>query len=91
MKDFPTNKLAKYKYCFRKGFGTQDCLLLMIEKLWKIQNNKQVFAAVFTDLSKTFDCASYELLIAKLNAYGIDKMFLNFILAYFNNRKQKQR
>ena len=44
---------------------------------------------VLTDLSKAFDCILHEMLIAKLNAYGSDIKSLNFILAYFNNRKQK--
>ena len=34
---------------------------------------------------------SHELLIAKLNAYGFDIKSLNFILAYFTNRKQKTK
>ena len=33
----------------------------------------------------------HELLIAKLNAYGFDIKSLNFILAYFTNRKQKPK
>ena len=63
----------------------------MIEKLRKIQDNKGVFAAVFSDLSKTFDCISHELLISKLNAYGFDIKSLNFILTYFTCRKQKAK
>ena len=63
----------------------------MIKKLRKIRDNKGVFAAVFADLSKAFDCISYELLIAKLNACGFDIKPLNFILAYFTNRKQKTK
>ena len=63
----------------------------MIEKLRKIRDNKGVFAAVFTDLSKAFDCISYELLIAKLNAYGFDIKPLNFILVYFTNWKQEAK
>ena len=63
----------------------------MIEKLRKIRDNKGAFAATFTDLSKLFDCISYELLIAKLNAYGFDIKSLNFILVYFTNRKQKTK
>ena len=54
-----------------KGLG-QYCLLVMIEKLRKIRDNKGVFAAVFTDLLKAFDCISHAFLIAKLNAYGFD-------------------
>ena len=87
MNNFFINKLSRYQSGFRKGFGTQHCLLLMIEKLRKIRDNK----GVFTDLSKAFDCISHELLIAKLNAYRFDIKSLNFILAYFPNRKQKTK
>ena len=89
--NFFINKLSKYQCGFRKGLGTQHCLLVMIEKLREIQDNKGVFAAVFTDLSEAFHCISHELLITKLNAYGFDIESLNFILACFTNRKQKTK
>ena len=59
MNNFFTNKLSKYQCGSRKGFGTQHCLLVMIEKRRKIRDNKEVFAAVLTDLSKAFDCISH--------------------------------
>ena len=63
----------------------------MIEKLRKIQNNKEDFVGVFTDLSKAFDCISDKLLIAKLNEYGFDIKSLDFVLSYFINWKQNTK
>ena len=83
--------LSKFQCGFRKGFSTQHCLLVMIEKLRKIRDEKGVFAAVLTDLSKAFDCIPHQLLIAKLSAYGFDMKSIAFISAYLKNRKQKTK
>ena len=48
----------------------------------KIRDNKGVFAAAPTDLSKAFGCIPQGLLIAKLNALGFNKNSLSFISAY---------
>ena len=63
----------------------------MIEKLTKIRDKKSIFAAVQIDLSKTFDYTPYNLLIAKVSAYGFDRKPLIFILPYLKSRKQKTR
>ena len=63
----------------------------MMEKLRKIENNKEDFAAMFTDLSKAFDCISDELLITKLNECGLDVKSLDFILSYFISWKQNTK
>ena len=72
---------------FRKGYNTQHCLTILIEN-WKaaIDNNKNA-GAVLTDLSKAFDSLNHELLLAKLDAYGVDEPSLNFIHSYLVNRK----
>ena len=54
MNDFFINKLSKYQCGFRKAIGTEHYFLVMIEKLWKIRENKGVFAVVSTDLSLYF-------------------------------------
>ena len=68
--------LSKFQCGFQKGFSTQHCLLVMIEKLRKIRDEKGVFAAVLTDLSKSFDCIPHQLLIAKLSTYDFDMKLL---------------
>ena len=58
------NILSKFQCGFRKGFSTQHCLLLMIEKWKEAVDKDQSFGALLTDLSKAFDCLSHDLLIA---------------------------
>ena len=73
------------------GIQHSNCLLVMIEKLRKIRDEKGVFAAVLTDVSKAFACLPHQLLIAKLSAYGFDMKSIAFISAQLKNRKQKTK
>ena len=83
--------LSKFQCDFCKGYSTQHCLLYMIEKTRKIRDSMGVFAAVLTDLSKAFDYISYGLLLAKLHAYGFDKILLTCMHAYLSQRLQKTK
>ena len=91
LSEFFDNILSKFQSGFRKGYGTQHCLLLMLE-IWKeATDNNKAFGALLTDLSKAFDCLSYDLLIAKLHAYGTDIDSLNILQDCLNNRKQRTK
>ena len=63
----------------------------MIEKFREVRDEKGVFAAVLTDLSKDFECIMQYLLIVKLNAYGFDMNSIAFTSAYLKNQNQKSR
>ena len=43
------------------------------------------------DLSKAYECLSHDLLIAKLEAYGLDVVSLNFLLDYLSLRKHRTK
>ena len=83
--------VSKFQCDFAKGFSTQRCLHLMLEK-WKYAvDNKNVFGALLRDLSKTFVCICPDLLIAKLNAYGLSLPALKLVHNNLQNRKQRTK
>ena len=83
--------LSPFLCGFRKGLSTQYCLTAMLDHWKKAIDNEKLAGAVLTDLSKAFDCLNHELLIAKLEAYGLDPPSLTFIYSYLSQRKQRTK
>ena len=54
-------------------------------------DEKGMVATVLMGLSKAYDCITHDLLIAKLNAYGIDSVGLLLISDYLSRRKQRTK
>ena len=80
-----------YQCSFRKGIDPQHCLIAMLEK-WNLTKGKgDSFGALLTDISKTFDCLSHELLIAKLAAYGFSQSALKLMYTYLFDTKQRTK
>ena len=82
---------SDYQFGFRKGISAQQCLITLIETWRKYLDNKESFGALLIYLSKAFDCINYELLIAKVHAYGLNNSSLRLIHNYLNNRQQRVR
>ena len=91
LSNFFENSFSKYQCGFRKGLNAQHCLIKLIEKWRECLEQDLEFGALLTDLSKAFDCLPHDLLIAKLNAYGVDISVLRIIFDYLTNRKQRKK
>ena len=89
--EFFESILSKFQCGFRKGYGAQHCLLMMLETWKEATDNNKAFGALLTDLLKAFDCLSHDLLIAKLHAYGLDLASLKIRQDYLTNRKQRKK
>jgi hypothetical protein len=54
-------------------------------------NKKIHIGGIFCDLTKDFDCVNHDILIAKLEHYGIQETTLNWFKSYLINRKQRTK
>ena len=87
-----SDKFLSDQQCeFPKGYSTQLCLLNLLEKWKNCVDKGKAFGALLTDLSKAFDLLDHELLISKLNVYGLNLPALRLIHDYLSNRKQRTK
>jgi len=52
-------------------------------------NNKRIVGGIFFDSEKVFDCVNYDILLAKMEYYGIRGVMYTLIKSYFENRNQR--
>jgi hypothetical protein len=85
---FLNRNFSNFLCAYRKHFSSQHALIRLIEE-WKtsLEANKHT-AAVLMDLSKAFDSLPINLLIAKLDAYGVGINSLRLLKSYLTDRKQ---
>ena len=83
------NKVLSKLLCgFRKVHRTQHALLRLFQSWQKTFDISEYVGIVLMDLSKAYDHIPHDLLIAKLEAYGLDKTILHLLRDYFSNWKQ---
>ena len=71
--------LTDFVSAYRKHYSANNVLISLKENWNENLNNNKIVGAVFTDLSKTFDCIPHDLLIAKMEAYGFNEDCLTFL------------
>ena len=89
MNQMTENALSIFQCGLRKKYSTQHAFIAMIEKARKILDKGGTLEALLTDLSKSFDCMTYGLLIAKLHALNFEMNELNLIFDYLTGRKHR--
>ena len=82
------NILSNFLSAYRKCYSCQHILLRLIETWRKCLDENRLVGAILMDLSKAFDCLPHDLLIAKLEAYGVTNDALKLILSYLSQSKQ---
>ena len=86
---FDFNKLlSSNQFGFVKGKGIEQAALTLLSDLYNSESNKLNTSAAFLDYSKAFDTVDHDILLQKLEKYGIRGQSLELLKSYFQDRKQ---
>ena len=88
-KHFQESKLYyNSQYGFRTKHSTELATLELLDRIIKSLDNYESPINIYLDLSKAFDTLDHEILLQKLNYYGIRDNALDLLRSYLTNRKQ---
>ena len=84
------NILYQHQYGFRTGHSTVHPILHLLNHISHANDSlpAQITLALFLDLSKAFDTISHDILLKKLDFYGIRDIANQWFRNYLSDRKQ---
>ena len=82
------NLLYESQYGFRQNHSTDMAVIEIHDRIIKELNSGKEVLAIFMDLSKAFDTLSHEILLDKLQYYGVRGVCLEWFKSYLSNRQQ---
>ena len=88
--DFFEDSQALYhlQFGFRKKHSTIHALIEITESVKRALDNGMIACGVFLDLQKAFDTVNHEILLSKLDHYGVRGSSLDWFRSYLSGRKQ---
>lgn len=83
------NRILKdNQFGFRKNYSPQLALIKFINHILQQHDRGNFTVCVFLDLRKAFDTINHDILIKKLEHYGIRNQTLNWFVSYLSGRQQ---
>ena len=86
-----TKQIYNSQYGFRSNHSCENAITELISTIIKNLEDQKHTVALFLDLSKAFDTLEHDLLLQKLDKYGIRGMCLNWFKSYLNGHKMRAK
>ena len=80
------NVIYNFQFGFRQQYSTSHALINITENIRKALDGGNTGCRVFVDFQKAFDTADHQILLAKLNHYGIRGLSNDWFKSYLSNR-----
>lgn len=82
------NILYNKQYGFRKNHSTIHAIIDLLDNISQSIDQNKFTIGVFIDFSKAFDTVNHNILLKKMNLYGISDYCLSWFQSYLHNRQQ---
>ena len=82
------NCLSELQFGFRDKHSTSHALISITEQIREALDTGHFACGIFIDLQKAFDTVDHNILVAKLEYYGVRGIVKNWFSSYLHNRKQ---
>ena len=80
--------LNPYQFGFRRNYSTTFALIDVVDGIYQHLDNNELVIGIYLDLQKAFDTVNHNILLSKLNIYGVRGIVHKWFKSYLSGRHQ---